>query len=290
MLKTVAQLFLLSSLFLFFNIFSNNCSKVQIINPYPNDVEAIKGLMNEQYPAIFYANKFDYTLDTTSYPAFYQEITKEVKVVDSIIFHNTPDGESDFPHARTSLTDTLYGNLHIWTDKNTHSQKTYKAVSKVKGFFEKWGESSDNFRGWVLGKFVAGNLIESDNTISFNTLRITSTGFNALWYPSSITNFLNKDSAMVRFYKGEQVTFKLTPVDTASYFYYLHTGEDGNFHKIPFVNQGDSVLVASWTTTTDANIARGYKHAFISITRRSSIENPSSAYKFGCWGVLYKIR
>jgi hypothetical protein len=246
--------------------------------------------MNERYPTVFFANNFDYTLDTTSYPTFYQQITSENKFIE-ITFHNNPDNESDYPHAWTNLTDTISGNLHIWVDKDSSYVKTYKAVSKVRGFFEKMGSSSDSYRGWVMVRFVTGNVIEDDATISFNTLVIkTSTGFDTLWYPSSIVDFAHKDSTMLRFYKGDTVTFKLTPVETNDFIYYLHIGEDGNFKKIPFVNQGDSVLVASWTATTNPDVARGYKHAFISLTRRSSIESDTSAYKFRCWGVLYRIR
>jgi hypothetical protein len=66
--------------------------------------------------------------------------------------------------------------------------------------------------------------------------------------------------------------------------------ETGTYQKISFTNNGDGTLSASWTTTTDPDLAKGYKHAIVDAVSKESVTDTLSSYQSTAWGIVYRIK
>ncbi len=186
-----------------------------------------------------------------------------------------------------SWGDSLKGKLHYNFD-GTWYEKPILAIALTNAYFEKWGYDSDPYRGWLLKQF-SGTVINSvRDTIRFYTLEIESDGVYELLSEPIVLRLVKKDSTLA-FGKGKQVTFTIDVPDTSDFFF-LHVKEGESYQKIPFTNNGDETLSASWTTTTDPDLAKGYKHAIVDVVSRESVTDTLAEYNSRAWGIIYKIK
>jgi hypothetical protein len=244
-----------------------------------NDPEAIEALVS-YYSSIFKADVFDTIKDTTSSPAFYREITKRDYFIKIDIFDAPPETIYT-KYARVVLTDSIEGVFHLFLNDKEY-QKNLKVVSKVEGYFERWGEPWDDFRGWLL-KRVAGNKIYSVPGISGSMmLRLSSTSGDYTLSPDQIIS-LTKIREMRAFGAGDSLTFKIFEPDTSRLFY-LHYWKEGDYRKRPFVVDGDSLISGCQINGS------GYQHLYIDILDYNTVHDSTAAYKSYSWGILFKVQ
>ncbi len=242
------------------------------------DPEAIEALVS-YYSSIFKADVFDTIKDTTFSPAFYREITKRDFYI-KIDFSNAPPETIYTRIANVVLTDSIQGVFHLFLDQIEY-KKSFKAVSKVSGYFEKWGEGWDDFRGWFMKK-VAGNKIYSVPGISRSMeLRLSSTSGDYTYSPGSVTS-LTKVREVRTFESGDSLTLTIVNPIT-SWVYYLHYWKEGNYRKTPFISDGDTLVAGCRITGS------GYQHLFIDILDRETIYDTTAEYRANAWGILFKV-
>jgi hypothetical protein len=289
MLKTFSITILLIGLLFLFNL---SCEEKSTQGGERTDFEAIKAIANEN-PDIFKTDIFDTQKDTTVNPVFFREITSRDFDLDTARRYDADSAHPvDYIHA--AWGDNMEGIFHHFIDEEEYT-KSFSAHSVMSAYFEKWGENFDPHRGWLLRK-ISSNVITSSDTISrqIYTLRITSSGMDTVLNEIRvlnlvrIANILNTDSTL-HFGMGDTVTFTIEPKYSDNVLF-LHVGEDGNFKKIPFVDNGDESFSASWVTTTDSNIAKGYKHAFVDVISPKTLTDTTSKYDSKAWGIIYRIK
>jgi hypothetical protein len=101
---------------------------------------------------------------------------------------------------------------------------------------------------------------------------------------------VKKDSTLI-FDQGKPVTLILDlPSADTSDFIFLYIKEGNTSEKIPFTNNGDGTMTASWITTTDPDAVNGYKHAIVDVLNRESVTNTTYQYDSKAWGILYRIK
>jgi hypothetical protein len=273
-------------------LFNLSCGEKSTQGGERTDFEAIKAIANEN-PDIFKTDIFDTQKDTTVNPVFFREITSRDFDLDTARRYDADSAHLvDYIHA--AWGDNIKGVLHYFIDGKEYT-KSFSAHSVMSAYFEKWGESFDSHRGWLLRK-ISSNVITSSDTISrqIYTLRITSSGMDTVLNEIrvlnlvKVANILNMDSTL-HFGMGEKVTFTIEPKYSDNVLF-LHVGEDGNFKKIPFVDNGDETYSASWTTTTDSNIAKGYKHAFVDVISPKTLTDTTAKYDSKAWGIIYRLK
>ena len=284
--------FLLSLLIIVLFLFHLSCEEKTTKGGERTDFEAIKAIINEN-PDIFLVDVFDTHKDTTVNPIFFREITSRDFDLDTARRYPADSLHLvDYIHA--AWGDNVKGILHYFIDGKEYT-KSFSAHSVMSAYFEKWGENFDPHRGWLLKK-ISSNVITSSDTSSrqIYTLRITSSGMDTVLSEIMVLNPVKKENTLSRdstlhFGMGEKVTFTIEPKYSDNVLF-LHVGEDGNFRKIPFVDNGDETFSASWTTTTDSNIAKGYKHAFVDVIRRKALTDTTAKYDSKAWGIIYRIK
>ena len=265
------KLFIFLSLFLAVIL---SCEKSTKDEGPANDPEAIQALVN-YYSSIFKVDTFDTLQDTL----FYREITKRDFFIKIDIFDAPP--ETIFTHyARAVLTDSIEGIFHLFLN-DTEYQKDFKAVSKVEGYFERWGEAWDDYRGWLLKK-VAGNRIYSVPGISVTmTLEIISPSGSETLSPTSITS-LTGTRDVRSFSAGDSLTLKIIG-SAESQVFYLHFWKDGQYRKRPFTLEADTLFSGCKISGS------GYQHLFIDVMDYTTVYNGEAEYKSEAWGVLFKV-
>ena len=281
---------LLSLLMVALFLFNLCCEKKTTKGGERTDWEAIKAIIYEN-PDIFLVDVFD----TSENPIFFREITStnfDLKEGTPLL---PPDSLHPFEYIYAPWEDSIKGVFHYFIDGKEYT-KPIHAYSLMYAYFERWGEIYDTHRGWLLRK-ISGNVINSLNTNprQLYTLRITSSGVDAVIDDSVILELVrfNKwwpdiDSTL-HFSLGEKVTFTLEPKDTTDYLF-LYIGEDGNFQKFPFLSNGNGTFSASWTTTNDSNVVKGYKHAFVDAISRDALTDTTVKYDSKAWGIIYRIK
>lgn len=286
------NLFILHLLMLVLFMCNLSCEEKSTKGGEKTDFEAIKAIINEN-PDIFLVDVFDTHKDTLVSPVFFREITSRDFDLDTARRYPADSLHLvDYIHA--AWGDNMKGILHYFIDGKEYT-KSFSAHSVMHAYFEQWGEIYDTHRGWLLKK-ISGNVITSVDTISrqIYTLRITSSGMDTVLNeimvlnPVKMSNILNKDSTL-HFGMGDTVTFTVEPKYSNNVLF-LHVGEDGNFKKIPFVDNGDGTFSASWTTTSDLIIATGYKHAFVDVVSLDAITDTTKKYDSKAWGIIYRLR
>jgi hypothetical protein len=285
---------ILASLMLVLFLFNLNCEKKTTKGGERTDWEAIKAIIYEN-PDIFLVDVFDTNKDTTVNPVFFREITSrnlDLKEGTPLL---PPDSLQPFEHIYAPWEDSIKGVFHYFMDGKEYTKPIY-AYSLTYGYFERWGDIYDIHRGWLLKK-ISGNVINSLNTNprQLYTLRITSSKLDTIINEIGILNLVrfnewwpNLDS-ILRFSLGEKVTFTIEPKDTTDYLF-LYIGEDGNFQKFPFLSNGNGTFSASWTTTNDSSVAKGYKHAFVDAVSRDAVSDTTAKYDAKAWGIIYRIK
>lgn len=282
--------FLISALLMVvLSLFNLSCEKKTTTSRERTDFEAIKAIIYEN-PDIFLIDVFDTSVNS----AFYREITSRDFDLDSARRYEADPSENFDYYIYAAWGDSIKGVLHYFID-GKHTKSIY-AHSVMGAYFEKWGYDSDTHRGWFLKK-ISGNVVTSVDTNSreLHSLHITSSGVDTVLYLHDILNLVkfnrwrhDRDSTL-SFGMGEEVTLTVEPKDTMDYLF-LHVGEDGNFQKIPFSSNGDGTFSASWTTTSDPNIAEGYKHAFVDAISRIAVSDTTAKYDSKAWGIIYRIK
>lgn len=277
-MRKAISLFALSTLL--FLLLQTACEK-RTVTPGMTDWDAVKAIIS-QYPDVFRLGFFDTESDTF----FYREITEnDADIETGQLFE--PDSVHSFDYITLTWGDSLKGTFHYSFSGKSY-EKPILAIALTNAYFEKWGYDSDPYRGWLLKQF-SGTVINSvRDTIRFYTLEIESDGVYELLSEPILLRLVKKDSTLA-FAKGKQVTFTIDVPDTSDYFF-LHLKEGMSYQKISFTNNGDGTLSASWTTTTDPDLAKGYKHAIVDVVSRESVTDALAEYNSRAWGIVYKIK
>jgi hypothetical protein len=280
--------FLISALLMVvFSLFNLSCEEKTTRGGERTDFEAIKAIIYEN-PDIFLVDVFDTDKDTSVNPVFFREITSTDFDLDSARRYEA-DSLHLFDYIYAAWGDSMRGALHYFIDGKEYTKSIY-AHSVMGAYFEQWGDVFDPHRGWLLKK-ITGNVIASVPThIIPPPVHITSEEVD-IWLNEEfiVKNMVKKDSVLY-FVPGKKVTFTVDSDLISNFFLFLHIGEDGNFKKILFVDNGDGTSSASWTTTNDPNIAKGYKHVFVDAVSRESVTDTTAEYDSKAWGIIYKIK
>jgi hypothetical protein len=263
-----------------------SCEEKTTTSVERTDFEAIKAIIYEN-PDIFLADVFDTDKDTLVDPIFFREISSRDFDLDSARRYQA-DSSHLFDYIHAAWGDSIRGVLHYWVDGKEYTKSIY-AHAVTGAYFEQWGDVLDPHRGWLLKK-ISGNVIVSADTTSrqLYTLHINSSRVDTVLNEIRILTPVKKDSTMY-FGMGEKVTFTIDPKDTTDHLF-LHIGEHGRFQKSRFNSNGDGTFSASWTTTDNPDIAKGYKHAFVEAISRVALSDTSAKYDSKSWGVIYRIR
>lgn len=250
------------------------------------DFEAIKGIIYEN-PDIFLVDAFDTDKDTSVRPVFFREITSTNFDLDSARRYDA-DSLHPFHYIYAAWGDSIKGVLHYWIDGKEYAKSIY-AHSVMGAYFEQWGDVLDPHRGWLLKK-ITGNVISSVPTsIIPPVVKITAEGIDTSLNEVMVLSLVKKDSVL-HFAPGKEVTFTVDSEDMSDIFLFLHIGEDANFRKIPFTDNGNGTFSASWKTSDNPNITKGYKHAFLDAVSRASLTETAAEYDSRAWGIIYKIK
>lgn len=277
---------ILSSLFitLLFFMFQTGCEKKTVV-PKPTHWDAVRDIISEN-PSIFRLGFYDTQSDTL----FYREITENDADIDSGWLVEQDTSHSDetpfFPYIRLFWGDSISGSFHYryqgsWREKPI----VYKTYTRA--LFEQWGDEYDPKLGWILQRF-SGTIITSPSSgMTPSILHILSSGVDEIITEPALVQLAKKDSTM-KFGKNQLVTFTIEPYDTTS-FCFLYLKEGSAYQKIPFINNGNETLSASWTTTDSPDPNRRYYHAIVDIIRRESVTDTLYGYNSKAWGIIYRI-
>jgi hypothetical protein len=273
-------------LIIVFLLFCFSCEKKSTTSKERTDFDAIKAIIYENQD-IFLVDVFDTDKDTSVNPVFFREITSQDFDLDSARKYEA-DPSHPFDYIYAAWGDSMRGVFHYFIDEKEYTKPIY-AHSVMGAYFEQWGDAFDPHRGWLLKK-ISGNVITSvdANSSKIYTLHITSSSVDITLSEIWVLNPVKKESTLW-FGMGDTVTFTVDPkYDTD--FLFLHVGEDGNFRKIPFLDNGDGTFSASWVTTDDPNIAEGYKHAFVDAVSHDAVTDTNAEYDSKAWGIIYRIK
>ncbi len=273
----------ISALFLVVTFALNlSCEEKTTKSDLRTHFDAIKEIINEN-PDIFLVDVFD----TSVNPVFFREITSRDFDLENASIEE-PDPGHDFRYVEPDWVDSIKGVLHYFIDGEEYT-KPIHAYSKMVAYFEQWGEIYDPHWGWLLKK-ISGNVIASvPSHVMPPVVHITSEEVDTFFSETAVLNLVKKDSVL-HFAPGKEVTFTVESDLVSDFFLFLHIGEDGNFRKISFVDNGDGTSSASWTTTNDPKIAEGYKHAFVDAISRDAVTDTTAEYNSKTWGIIYRIK
>lgn len=275
-------------------LFNLNCEEKVTTSRERTDWEAIKNIIYEN-PDIFLVDVFDTFKNTSVKPIFYREITSTYFDLEEGIAIDPPNPSYPEEHVFAPWEDSIKGVLHYFIGEEKYT-KTFQAYSLMNAFFERLGDIYDEHRGWRLRR-ISGNVIKSIKPSSrlLHTVRITSSELDTVLNEIRILNPVKFSrwrptlDSTLSFGMGEAVTFTVWPKDTTDYLY-LHFGEDGNFRKLPFKSNGDGTFSRTCTTTTDPDIAEGYKHAFVEAISHAALTDTAAQYDSKAWGIIYRIK
>jgi hypothetical protein len=277
MFKSGLQVLILLILFSFLS-FSLNCKK-PVSRSY-TDVDAIKDYIYS-HPSIFQSDVFD----TTRNSSFYREITKRDYWI-RINFHEA-DSIHFFRYADVYWDDSLGGVFHTFIS-GTEYLKNFKAFSRVRAYFEQWGDATDIFRGWLLMKVTNVQIYSTPSySVGFSNLRVNYSGSDS----SISTNALFDLSKSLQFDQSETDSVKFTiQAGDETDFYFLHIYEKGNWYKIPFKKISDDEFSSGWILSSFSQDLNIYKYAYIDCLDSKSAADSSYKYDSNAWGILYKIK
>jgi hypothetical protein len=267
-------------------LFNLNCEEKTTKGGERTDFDAIKAIIYEN-PDIFLVDVFGADKDTSVNPIFFRKITSTDFDLDSARRYDA-DTLHDFDYIYAAWGDSMRGVLHYFIDGKEHTKSIY-AHSGMGAYFEQWGDVLDPHRGWLL-KEISNSVIASVPThLEPPPVHVTSEGVSVWVSEGTISAMVKKDS-VVGFASGKKVTFTVDSEDISSFFLFLNIGEDGNFKRIPFADDGDGTSSASWTVTDDPEIAKGYKHAFVDAISRDALTDTTAEYDSKAWGIIYRIK
>jgi hypothetical protein len=269
---------------LMFFLFQTGCEK-KTVTPKQTHWDAVKTIISEN-PDLFRLGFYDSDSDTL----FYRQITENNSDIEegNLVEEDTATSGPDpfFPYISLTWGDSLYGEFHYrregkWYHKSMHS------IALTKAFFERWGDNYDPYLGWILQRFSGTVIKSSKTTLNPSILYILSDGVDETITEPRLTELVKKDSILT-FGNNQLVTFTIEPNDTNNFFF-LFVKENSFYQKIPFVNNGDETLSASWTTTHSPDPNRRYYQAIVDIVSRESVTDTLADYDSKAWGIIYRI-
>lgn len=263
-------------------LFQINCED-RSVTPRKTHWDAVKEIIS-QYPDIFRLGFYDTEPDTF----FYREITEsDADIEEGWIFE--ADSLHRFCDYYITLVwgDSLKGKLHYRFNGQSY-EKQFSSIAKTNAYFEKWGGGSLD-RGWSLKQFSGTEIHSVGATRNLSTLRIVSDGEVDTLNGDILKKLVKMNSTLI-FGKGKQVTFIVDPITDTSDFFFLYVKEGQTYQKIPFTNNGDKTLSASWTTTADPDPAKRYYHAIVDVVSRESVADTLAEYDSKAWGIVYQIK
>jgi hypothetical protein len=276
----------LSSLFitLMFFLFQTGCEK-KTVTPKQTHWDAVKAIISEN-PDLFRLGFYDNDSDTL----FYREILENDPDIEEgiLVEEDTATSGPDpfFPYISLTWGDSLYGKFHYRREGKWY-QKSINSIALTKALFERWGDSGDPYLGWILQRFSGTVISSNKTTVHPSILYILSDGVDEIITEPRLTGLVKKDSTL-EFGKSQLVTFTIEPIDTTD-FCFLYVKENSVYQKIPFVNNGDETLSASWTTTGSPDPDKRYYHAIVDIVSRESVTDTLAGYDCKAWGIIYRI-
>ena len=281
-MKKIRLLSILAALTLV--VFQSGCED-RTVTPKETHWDAVRAIISE-YPDVFKVGSYDTESDTL----FYREITEsnadieDGKLVEEDTANSGPG--PFFPYILLTWGDSLKGNFHYRYNGNWREKPIY-SLALTEGFFERWGDDYDPHLGWILKRF-SGTVISSvPTTMHPSILYIVSSGVNDTITEPRLRQLVKRDSTLV-FGSEELVTFTVWPSSDTSDFFFLHVKEGQTYRKIPFINNHDETLSASWTTGT-ADPSVRYCQAIVDIVSRESVTDTLAEYDSKAWAVIYRI-
>ena len=279
--KMKSKLFPAILLIIFLSLLIMGCEK-KSVKPGTTDWDAVKEIVSEN-PEIFALGIYDTAPDTP----FYREITENSPDIDEGKLFEA-DSSHWVDYITLVWTDIIQGKFHYYTNGEWHEKK-FMSKTWTNAYFERWGETYDLHRGWILEEF-SGTLNWAQGPW-MDSLRITSEGVDTtipallLWE----RNLIKKNNTLV-FGPGKQVTFTLfvNPAESTD-FSFLFIKEESSYEKIPFTYQGGN-LSASWVTTSNPDIAKFYYSAIIDMVWRESVTIDTTECRFNASGIVYRIK
>jgi len=265
----------------FLLLFSWTCKRT--VSPGYTDIDAIKDYIIT-HPSIFSADVFN---TSSTDPNFYREITKRDNWI-RINFYE-PDSLHPFRYANVTWDDSIQGVFHSFISGNEYI-KEFNAFSRVRAYFEQWGDPGNVYRGWLLTKISNLLIYSLPNSVGFSNLRIDTSG--ALIYINPDVLYLYElipDNKVLQFRQSTEVTFIIQAADTTD-SYFLHVYERGAWRKIPFRQVSGKEYKASWTVSSSTQDLNIYKHAYIDCLDSRSVTDSSYRYDSRSWGILYRIK
>jgi hypothetical protein len=264
-------------------LFQAGCEE-KTVTPKETHWDAVRAIISE-YPEVFRLGSFDTGADTL----FYREITESNADIErgELVEEDTSySGPGPFfPYIDLTWGDSLTGKFHYRFNDKWY-EKPIRSIALIDGFFERWGDDYDPHLGWILKRF-SGTVISSIGTTKHpSILYVVSSGQNDTITEPRLRIPVKKDSTLV-FGPGELVTFTVEPSSDTSDFFFLHVDEGGTPRKIPFSNNGDETLSASWITTSNPD--KLYCHAIVDIVSRESVTDTLADYNSKAWAIIYRI-
>jgi hypothetical protein len=250
------------------------------VTPSETHWDAVKAIVSE-YPEVFRLGFYDSEADSP----FYRQVTSNNPDIEEGILKDA-DSTHLFSYITLTWGDSLKGEFVYRFDGQTRT-KPISSVTLTNAYFEKWGEDYDPHRGWLLRQFSGTVISSTGDPKRIYTVEISSEGVYMILSEPLLLKLAKKDSILA-FGMGKQVTLTIDVPDTSDFFF-LHVKETGTYQKISFTNNGDGTLSASWTTTTDPELAEGYKHAIVDAVSKESVTDTLSDYQSTAWGIVYKL-
>ncbi len=261
-------------------LFQTNCEK-RSTSKGQTDWDAVKAIISKN-PDMFRLGFFDAQVDSP----LYREITQSQADIEEGILLEA-DSTHSFDYITLTWGDSLRGTFHYSLNGEWY-EKPITSVALAHAYFERWGDIYDADLGWLLKRF-SGTVINSVGTTrNPSSLSIVSDGVDVTLSEAILLKLVKKDSTLV-FGQGKEVTFTVHPSTDTSDFFFLHVKEGGAYQKITFTNNGDRTLSASWTTTIDPDMTKGYHHAIVDVISRESVTDTLADYDSKAWGVIYRI-
>jgi hypothetical protein len=277
MTKTLAILILC---FLMFLLIQTSCED-RSVTPSETHWDAVEAIISE-YPEVFRLGFYDSEADSP----FYRQITSNNPDIEEGVLKDA-DSTHLFDYITLIWGDSLKGEFAYRFNGRTRT-KPISSVTITNAYFEKWGEDYDPHRGWLLRQFSGTVINSTGDPKRIYTVEISSDGVYEILSEPLLLKLAKKDS-ITTFAGGKQVTLTIDVPDTSDFFF-LFVKETGTYQKIPFTNNGDGTLSASWTTTTDPRLAEGYKHAIVDAVSKESVTDTLSDYQSYAWGIIYRIK
>ncbi|MDH4223494.1 MAG: hypothetical protein OEV55_08150 [candidate division Zixibacteria bacterium] len=258
--------------------FSLTCKRP--VSPTYTDVNALHDYIKAR-PDIFSADVYDTSSDD---PNFYREITRRENWI-TVNIREPDDSIHYFRYANVTWDDSIQGSFHTFISGKEYT-KEFKAFSRVKAYFEQWGNSGDIYKGWLLMKVSNGEIYSLPKPAGgFGQVNVTFSGSSK---SIAVDQLINVDSVL-KFDKSAEVSFGILVSDTSDY-YFLHIFEEGAWREIPFHQVSGKEYEAFWTTSSSSQDLNVYKHAYIDFLDNESVADTTVKYSSKAWAVLYKIR